>query len=93
MKLDNVEVLVGDHVFDVAWGGGVVTNFMADGKLFGVNFGSKKFYYDANGISQNGNKTLYWKNPITKVLPTKDDAKWALYSKLCDANATALGLV
>lgn len=63
-------VLVGDKVFDVNRGAGVVINVTE--KLFEVNFGYVRIFYDEKGVQKDKVlQTLFWNKPYV-IAPRKN---------------------
>lgn len=70
MKLDGYDVEIGDSVFDVARGPGVVESIT--GNEFVVAFRDFSTTYKPTGHGGFAWRTLYWRNPIP-VPPSKSD--------------------
>lgn len=80
MKLDGFEVKVGDTVYDLVLGSGVVVSLHEDSAVnrFTVKFGEhRQLTFDEHGFCHHKFRTLYWHNPIIAI-PAKDDVFWAL---------------
>jgi hypothetical protein len=92
MLFDGEEVKIGDSMYDVAYGAGTVVELMPRQSQFRVKFGERTFTYRLNGQSVFPRKTLFWREPIGKYYPRKNDTKWATFLNLCDAIAHALDI-
>lgn len=90
MKFDGDEILVGDKVFDCVWGAGVVILVQDAQDRITVKFGAREIAFSSNGVGHFPNKTLYWRDPVGRFVPMKDDATWVQFVKLRDAIATTL---
>lgn len=71
MKLDGYDIEVGDSVYDVARGPGVVEAILED--EFVVAFRDFSMTYKPTGHGGFQFRTLYWRNPVP-VAPSKSDA-------------------
>lgn len=92
MTFDNAEVKPGDGVYDVAYGQGVVTRIKEQEQRFDVVFGERQYSYDRGGIGYfRGRKTLFWRDPIERFIPSRDNATWDTFTKIRDAVAIILG--
>jgi hypothetical protein len=85
MKFDGSTIKVGDAVYDLVAGGGIVSLVQETEKRFAVKFGAKTFYYNPAGAGIHNKKTLYWRDPIGNYAPTKNDATWVLFTKMRDS--------
>lgn len=89
--MDKSLVAVGDPVYDLAFGAGKVTEVQENEQRLVVVFGERRFSYNALGVGHFPTRTLYWRNPIIGV-PPKDQVRWELYRRLCNAiSQIALG--
>lgn len=93
IKFDGAPLYLNDTVYDVSKGAGVVVEILRDQKSFRVKFGQKTFMYTLDGQSFEPRKTLYWRNPIGRYYPRKDDKKWDTFVVLVDAIAHGLDIV
>ncbi len=79
MKMDGYDVLVGDSVFDVTRGPGVVESVGDD--RFVVAFRDLATTYTGTGHGGFSRRTLYWADPVP-VAPSKDAGVRDLAGKL-----------
>lgn len=81
-SLDGELVVVGDRVYDMVWGPGVVAQLQLSGN-FVVRFaGTRTSTYTSAGVNTRyPGRTLYWRDPII-VTPVKDEARWTLIQQL-----------
>lgn len=82
MTLDGYEVVVGDRVYDLAMGHGVVESIAND--QITVWYNTHGYPYDSRGHGPFRQRTLYWANPIQTV-PSKDPGVRDLAGKLYNA--------
>ena len=82
MTFDGETVTVGDAVYDVAYGHGKVERVEeAENKMFCI-FNTRMIAYDVRGVGSFGRKTLFWRDPIGSLKPSKDRTKWELFERL-----------
>ncbi len=89
---DGSPVSVGDSMYDVAYGAGVAVELMEPHAQFRVKFGERVFTYGTEGRSVFPRKTLFWREPIGRYYPRKNDVAWATFSNLREAIAHALDI-
>lgn len=87
MKFDGEEVREGDAVYDVAYGHGTVERVAELENKLTCNFNGRKVAYTAGGVGNFNRKTLFWRDPIGNLVPSKDKAKWDHFERLRDAVA------
>lgn len=92
LTFDGDDLNLNDSVYDVAYGSGIVTEIMDRQNQFRVKFGERSFTYKLNGQSMFPRKTLFWREPIGRYYPRKNDTNWATFSNLRDAIAHALDI-
>lgn len=90
MKFDGSEINVGDHVIDIVSGGGVVVLVQEAENRITVQFGVRKLSYSPDGVGTFARKTLFWRDPIGKYRPMKEDPTWDLFVKIRDSIAEHL---
>lgn len=93
-SLDGDLVSVGDSVFDVVWGAGIVSQLHLSGN-FVVRFaGTRVATFTSAGVNTRyPGRTLFWRNPVV-VVPTKDERHWLLIQQLVsNIAATVRGIV
>ena len=87
--MDSEPLLIGDRVYDVVFGTGLVDRLAEGENRFWVIFGNRNESYDANGNGRFGVRTLYWHNPFI-IAPHKSESTWELMGKLIDATSNVL---
>lgn len=91
MIFDGSKLSVNDSVFDVAFGSGHVIEINTKTNTFRVKFANKFFTYLPTGVGQFPRKTLFWRDPIDKFIPKKDDPLWDQFTRIREAVARELG--
>jgi len=78
--IDNEEVFIGDSVYDVIHGNGIVTQ--VTGTSFSADYSGKVYNYATGGF-YNGfpRQRVFWSDPIIGH-PTKNDAIWSIVSRM-----------
>jgi len=91
MQLDGFDVIVGDVVFDTAFGAGVVASLRDLNDRFEVRFGdSRSALYTTSGIGPAiQRRTLYWADPVA-FIPSKDPRRTRIMRDLCMAINTVV---
>lgn len=86
VTLDGETVDLGDRLFDLVHGQGVVVETYALSNQFRVEFGNdKRVVYDGVGMSRFfRTRTLYWHDPMI-ALPVKSDRGWLRIKNICAA--------
>lgn len=89
-SMDGSPVLVGDSVYDTAYGTGTVAELMSVDR-FRVSFpqGRTYVYSDAGVNTRFTIRTLFWRNPVIAV-PAKNDNAWTAISAVCSAVVSAM---
>lgn len=88
--MDGQLVELGDRVFDVAFGAGVVTYLAPDGGTTVTFDTNRTIGYNAAGNTRRfTHRTLFWHNPIA-VAPPKEGNNWAAVSASMKALAAVL---
>ena len=87
MKLDGEEIQVGDWMFDVVFGHGVVEHIDPKTNTFLVLYGNRRYNYTETGRSNFPQRTLYWKDPIQGFFFFFYEVKWDYFCKLRKAVA------
>ena len=88
--LDGHQISLGDNVFDVALGPGVV-KLLTDAGGVTVEFGRGRVgSYGPGGVARRfNNRTLYWHNPVV-VAPDKGISQWNILRDATTALAQSL---
>jgi hypothetical protein len=79
MLMDGDAIAVGDGVYDMLYGAGVVMEVLPQDR-FRVKFQSKPYglVFASNGVGvRYSHRTLFWHDPII-VVPTKNAGLWGL---------------
>jgi len=82
MQFDGSNIFVGDSVYDLAYGPGVVVELKPNENRFVVRFGERYVGYNLNGQGNFDRKTLYWRDPTDSLPVPKDNARWALFTAI-----------
>lgn len=77
-RIDGEYVKLGDSVFDIQKGNGVVDGVYSDGR-FSVRHGGGSIYYNDGGTIGNTRQRLFWHDPI-QVHPPKSARFWRIYN-------------
>lgn len=90
MIFDGSSVELGDSMYDLAYGPGVVTELDPAHQVFRVTFGKRMFTYTLAGVGNFQRKTLFWREPIGGFYPTKNDAIWDKFTQIRQSVSTIL---
>jgi hypothetical protein len=82
MIFDGSPVLVGDSVFDLAYGPGIVVELKPVEQRFIVRFGQRYVGYTLSGVGNFDRKTLYWRDPVLSLPVPKSSDKWSLFTQI-----------
>lgn len=80
VTIDKEVVLVGDGVYDLVQGNGVVTQ--VTGTSFSASYGGKVYNYTTGGyFNGQPRQRVFWSDPIVGH-PTKNDGVWTIVSNM-----------
>lgn len=85
MQLDGEAVLVGDQVYDLVRGEGVVRELITAADMFSVQFpNGRRFTYNQAGASAGGVRTLFWSNPVvfTPAKGSRTNPNQAMFNRI-----------
>jgi len=81
----NEPISIGESVYEINFGAGVVVFICESTQRIQVRFGTREYTFNHEGRRhENVGKTLFWHDPVGKFIPMKDINLWKMFCRIRD---------